>query len=233
MSVYFGLKMFVFTDHPFLGGFYTYLSIAEVSLLIISIFLTYDLARSMAEYERVIEKVTFPKHSNRVLEMKEAQEGIRTEFVRSRRHNRPLTVMLVRMNPSTVKGYLEQIVMNIQKAMVNRFLLASLAKILTTEARRTDMIIEQDDKDGFILLCPETSTEGSIIMAERIQSMAMERLGVSVDCGVASFPDEALTFEDLVQKAEFHTQSPEILAAYKFNNSHELTVDPKKTKFNQ
>ena len=43
--------------------------------------------------------------------------------------------------------------------------------------------------------------ENVIFLAERISQIVEERTGLQVNCGVASFPDEALTFEDLLYLA--------------------------------
>jgi GGDEF domain-containing protein len=201
-AVYVALKLLVFNNRPLLGGIYTYLSITEMTLLAISILLAYDVARALTEVEGVIEKVTFPRHGERVIPINEAVEDVKLEFIRSRRHNRPLSVVVVGIEPHELMSNFEQAVKKIQKAMVTRYILASLANILSMEARRTDLIIDQVEKDRFILLCPETTAEGSNVLSERIQSIANERLGVKVKCGLAAFPDEALTFEDLLQKAQ-------------------------------
>jgi len=225
--IYLGLKLTIFASRPLFGGIYTYLSITELAFITISVFLAYELARSLGEFESVIEKVTFPKHGEHFVEMRAATEEIKTEFIRSRRHNRPLSLIMIEMDPNTNKSQLEQTVKNIQKTMLNRYLLASLAQILAKEARRTDLIIEQTGQDGFVLLCPETTAEGSYNMAERVQFLAMERLGISVSCGIAAFPDEALTFEDLMQKAKFSMLTPEKLTTFAFPEPQELKIDRK------
>ena len=207
-AVYVALKILVFTNRPLIGNIYTYLSITEMTLLAISIFLTYDVARALNEVEGVIEKVTFPKHGQRVIPITDAADEVKLEFIRSRRHNRPLSLVVVDIDPHEVKVNLEQAVKKIQKAMLTRYILASLANIISKEARRTDLIIDQVEKDRFILLCPETTAEGSTVLSERIQAIAHERLGVRVKCGLAAFPDEALTFEDLLQRAQENIDNP-------------------------
>ena len=88
--------------------------------------------------------------------------------------------------------------------MVSRFVSVSLAKIITREARRTDLIISQGEGDNrFLILCPETKGRDTINLAERIRSTVMDRLGVDINYGIASFPEEALTYEELLQRAEF------------------------------
>jgi hypothetical protein len=48
------------------------------------------------------------------------------------------------------------------------------------------------------VLCPETDTTDIIFLAQRISQIVEDRTGLQVNCGIASFPDEALTFEDLL-----------------------------------
>jgi GGDEF domain-containing protein len=214
ISTYLVLKGVVFNAHALFGGIYTYLTITEMTLLTITIFLAKDLIRNLGDFESIIEKVTLPKYGERIVPLKAADEEIKTEFIRSRRHNRPLSVMVVDIDLANQKANLERIVKDVQQVMVQRFVIASMAQLITKEARRTDMILEQDPNGAFILLCPETNTEGSAILADRIQAMAQERLGVNVSIGYSSFPDEALNFEELLQKAEFNVLNPKNMPVY-------------------
>jgi hypothetical protein len=52
-----------------------------------------------------------------------------------------------------------------------------------------------------VILCPETNLENTILLAKRIAQAVKERTNLHVLWGVAAFPEEALTFEDLLQKA--------------------------------
>jgi hypothetical protein len=64
------------------------------------------------------------------------------------------------------------------------------------------MVLAQKERDRFIVVCPETDTVSSKNLAERIRSVAAEQMGLQVACGVASFPDDALTFRELVRQAD-------------------------------
>ncbi len=59
----------------------------------------------------------------------------------------------------------------------------------------------KDHRGRFLILCPETDLSSVILLAKRMQQAITERIDLKVQCGVASFPDEALTFEDLMKKA--------------------------------
>ena len=130
--------------------------------------------------------------------------------------------MVVEMDQNMPKASLERVVREIQKTMVTRYLNSSLAQLLTREARRTDLIMDPEDENGFIMLCPETNSAGSEILAARLEETVREELGVNIKCGYASFPDEALTFEDLLQKAEFNLSAPEKIALYRYDETSPL-----------
>jgi hypothetical protein len=204
--VYITARIFLFPDIPAFGGANTFVTITEISLLILGIFLAYQVALRQREFETFVEKVSLPASTTPVLEGEEAAEQVKVEFIRSRRHNRPLALLVVEPSPGSLSAELKRSVQEIQKKMTQRFVVASLAQLITNEARRTDMVINRTENGRFVILCPETGQDGTLRLAERIQMTSMERLGLSVAYGIASFPDEALTYEDLLNKAEFQME---------------------------
>jgi GGDEF domain-containing protein len=62
-------------------------------------------------------------------------------------------------------------------------------------------MVFHDKYSRLIVLCPETNNEDSRILAARISEIVYEKTGVKVEWGFATFPDDALNFDDLVDKA--------------------------------
>lgn len=211
LAVYLIARLTIFTQPPVLGGISTY---RDLVILGVSVFLSYQLANRLNDLEQVIEKLTLPTLDGKVFALNEATDEIKTEFVRSRRHNRPLSVVVVEPIMDMVETDFQRTVKEIQEAMVDRYVSANLAQVITKEVRRTDLVMEErvHQHNRFIVLCPETPSEGSYILAERIKSNAKQSLGIPIVCGIASFPNEALTFEDLVQKAEANLTDASTLA---------------------
>jgi hypothetical protein len=207
-GVYILLRILVFTSRPLLGGLNTHLTITELALLVVSILLSCELARRIDEYETLIAKVALPHVSRKVYPWEDASEEVKSMFAGSRRHNRPLSILLVEPAKATLKPELQRVLLDLQKLMLTRFISASLAQLIAKEARRTDIIVEKEDKNSFLVLCPETNPDGSISFGKRIQVIAKEKLGVQVCYGSASFPEDALTFDDLLQKARFDLVDP-------------------------
>ena len=90
----------------------------------------------------------------------------------------------------------------VQQAMMNTYVSRSMAQTLSKYIRRTDLIMEQTDQERFVILCPDTNATDVALLAEYLQVVAQEELSTSVVCGTATFPDEAITFEELMRQAE-------------------------------
>jgi hypothetical protein len=201
-SIYLLGKLFIFNQRPLLGGIYTYLSITEVTLLAIAIWLSHLLARAIHDFEQAVENITLRSASRRVRRLNEAMEDIQIEMFRSRHNHHPLSVVVVEPKPESIQASLHQAVREVQETMLHSYIINSLAQTLSKYLRRTDMILEQRDVGRFIILCPETSVGDLNLLVEYIQTIVAKQLGTAVACGVATFPNEALTFEELIHRAE-------------------------------
>ncbi|MBI3243742.1 MAG: diguanylate cyclase [Chloroflexi bacterium] len=207
LGVYIICRVTFFNDRPLLGGIDTYLTITELAALSLLIVLTHNVARDLHDFEEAVKNITFADVSRRVQKLEDASENIQLELIRSRRHHYPLTIMLVEPDAKSIRAILHRTVQEVQQAMIARYVITSLARVISKQLRRTDMVLDQHERGRFIIISPDTSASNSDILAQRIKAAAAEQLGVIVSCGVASFPDEALTFEELVHQAETSLQS--------------------------
>jgi len=202
LGIYFFSKIFLFNDRPVIGGVYTYLTITEISLLSVLIWLAHKIAWTLHGFEEAIANISLSRIGSRVQPLDKSVDAIKGEMLRSRRFRRPLSVIVVKPEPESIKATLHDIVQEIQRSMMARYVFTSLAHVISSYIDRTNLVLEHSERNQFILLCPEIEAADTIGMVEHIRNIAAEKLGVSVACGVASFPDQALTFEELVNQAE-------------------------------
>jgi GGDEF domain-containing protein len=202
LGAYLFCKVFVFTERPLWGDINTYLSITEMTLLWILIALARIVSRAFYDFEEVVQNITLSDVSHRVLTLREAENDIHNELTRGRRYQRPLSVVVVEPDPDSIQISLHRTVREVQQAMMIRYVVTSLARVFDQVLRRIDLIITQQEQGRFVILCPETNSDGSRVVIDRIREAVSAQLGVSVRCGAASFPDEALTFDELVTQAE-------------------------------
>jgi GGDEF domain-containing protein len=113
-----------------------------------------------------------------------------------------LSVLVVQMDKLENQQALEKDE-SLQRDILTRFAAARIGEIVNDRARETDLILRDSD-NRFILICPETEHSNSAILAQRISKSVAENIGAKVRWGVSSFPDEALTFDGLVEKAVEH-----------------------------
>ncbi len=180
----------------------------EMILLTIAILLSRDVAVYVYELEHTIDKLIYASFSGRTLLLEDAMDDIKTELTRSRRYHRPLSLILIEPDANSLREEFQPTLKEIQQHMARRYTMAHLAEVLNKEARRTDMIIKQGHPERFILLCPETPSSNTNTLVNRIVDSAREHTGVSVGFGIASFPEEALTFEELINKAHSKMYRP-------------------------
>ncbi len=195
-------KLFLFETRPFWGGVYTYLTITEMALLSLSVWLSHRLALAMHDFEDAVENLTMVNLNGRVRSLDQAADDIQVEMFRSRHHHHPLSVIVVEPKKDSLQVALHQAVKEVQETIMRSYVITKLADSLSRHLRRTDLVLEERERGRFIILCPDTSARDLNVLVEYIQATATEMVGVTVDCGMATFPDEALTFEELVRQAE-------------------------------
>lgn len=202
--LYLGTRLAIFPwyHRHIWGGIYTYLTITEVSLSTITIILTYQVRRQLNDFKQAVENLTLAGLTHRIQHKNEAMDDIQKELLRSRRHNYPLSVMVVEPDPATVKLSLNRSVVEVQKAMMTRYVITNIMRLASNLFRRTDLIVDQViDKDSFVVVLTDTDGEKAGAVAQRFQDLVEQGMGVKIGVGLATFPDEGLTFESLVDKA--------------------------------
>jgi len=202
--IYLICKIFIFTERPIIGGNYTYLTITEFSFLLLGILLSHRATENLYAFESILANVSLTDVSSRVMEFNKAGDEIAKEFIRSRRYKIPLSILLVKLDSEVIKANRDNSLEEILLSIMTRYTTNSLVRVLDKELRRTDLIIEQPEKNRIILVFPETDAVGTKDMISRIQLLSKKHLGVPISCGSATFPDEAITFEELIQRAEDH-----------------------------
>jgi len=79
--------------------------------------------------------------------------------------------------------------------------LGTLATKVRRLLRDVDAIGLHGD-DRLAILLPETPLDGGLVVASRIQHMAIDDVGLKVRLGASLFPEDAVTVEGLFREAE-------------------------------
>lgn len=174
---------------------------------LVSLGLSQRVGQATAEFRKAIETITFSDQSSRLRQLSEVRDVVDVEMVRSRRFERPLSLVVVQADTSSVNMEMHKLVQEMQRSMMQRYVLSAMARVLSRALRRTDLVLEEGKSGRLLLIAPETNNQEAEQMGQRITRVITERLGISASYGAASFPQEALTFEDLRDVAEQDLQT--------------------------
>jgi hypothetical protein len=175
------------------------ITMIEVVFVSVASVLAREVAKNIFEVDRTLDRLVFASFGGRTMKMDESSDEIKTELIRSRRYQRSLTVLVVEPDPSSLNESMMASVEEIQHNLARRYAMGKISEVINSTARRPDLVMHQANQ--FVLLCPETTAESSITLVDRIKSSVKSEIGVSVSVGMASFPDDALTFDELLSKA--------------------------------
>lgn len=181
--------------------------VLELILLEAGVWFAHQLAVQISHAESIMASLALSAFPNRARDIDSESQRIKIELTRSRRYHRPLSVAIIEAETKEERNAREML-QSIQHDLLQQFSSARLGQIIDDRVRQTDLVL-RDHRGRFIVLCPETDRANVILLAQRISHAIHEKAAVQVRWGVAAFPDEALTFDDLLQKAEARLSHPE------------------------
>jgi hypothetical protein len=173
--------------------------VLEFLLLEGGVWFAHQLAVQISHAESVMDALALSAFPNRANDIDSENLRIKIELTRSRRYRRPLSLVVIEPESEDEKTTREML-KGIQHDLLNRFTSARVGQIIDDRIRQTDLVL-RDRRGRFIILCPETDLESASLLAQRIAQAVKERTSLHVLWGAAAFPEEALTFDDLLQKA--------------------------------
>jgi hypothetical protein len=173
--------------------------VLEFMLLEMGVWLAHQLALQISHAESIMDALAMSAFPNRAHDIEAETQRIKIELTRSRRYHRPLSLVVIETESEDEKMTREKL-MSIQHDLLSRFTSARVGQIIDDRIRQTDLVL-RDQRGRFIILCPETDLLKATLLAKRIAQAIKERTSMGVLWGVAAFPEEALTFDDLLQKA--------------------------------
>jgi GGDEF domain-containing protein len=212
-KVYYGLTLWlgiyavvkaylVWNGSSTITGFSLYITIVEVAMITLSIVLAHSVAVQIHDVEETLKNIFFTSSNSLLRTVSAADTEIQREIYRSRSFGHPLSLVLVDVGDDPVSPELNRITEEFEKSIRNHYVVVSIARAITNILRRTDLLVQNQGSGRFVLLAPETDQNAGNRLAERINNRAQRELGILVKTSVVSFPDDALTFDELVNAAE-------------------------------
>ncbi len=195
----------------------TSLTMLQVCAIILTGFLARQISKSVHEFEGVIANITFNHIGTRPKPFLEAQDVLYQELKRARYYQRPLSIVALQVDEEAIQANLPQMVQQVQHAMMKEYVLAGLARVLDDELHDFNAMTLRDN--CFIVALPEIGAEDIAGTMQRLEGVLKEKANIVVNIGMASFPDEAVTFEALVEQAVENIGLPQVGGAASAKNT--------------
>lgn len=188
------------------------LTVTQLSAIILTGLLARQINYALYEFEDVIADITFSYIGKLPKPFLQEQGTMYREVKRARRYQRPLAVVAVKVAEKDINVALPRMVKEVQAAMMREYVLARIARILRDNIYDLDTIALNDDH--FVIVLPEIEADRVPAVAKRLEKAVKEKLDVQLNIGTASFPNEAVTFESLVELAvQNASQNEKVLQA--------------------
>lgn len=181
----------------------------ELLALGVTVGLSSRLGHQFRKYRRALEELVFESRGSKAKPFESGQALIYSEIRRARRHAWPGVLMVVaparplsgdEQRYTADDGAEQRLIGELVQKMLYKHVMARLGTLLV-ENLEPDVIVTQRD-DDFILFFPEMDRTCAAELIGRLQSRVMDEMSVSLAVGMATFPNEAVTFESLLERAE-------------------------------
>ncbi|MEO8356167.1 MAG: hypothetical protein ABI621_09650 [Chloroflexota bacterium] len=203
-AIYLLMKTLLISQRPLVGGMYTYHSLAELGLFMAAVLLAKRLALHMEEFEQAVKNFAFIQMP-KIRRAQEMQARIQAEIYRSRRFQRPLSIIVLETDWNSVQTNPDKVVQDGQRILTQPSISAMMINELSARLRQTDLLVEHDKKDRLIIISPDTDQTGTETLINRLKPLTQSAV-FSIKFGAATFPGHALTFEQLLEHAEMNLQ---------------------------
>ena len=128
------------------------------------------------------------------------------ELERARRYGNSLTIVVLSIDQEQLKQKKRNLLQVTENTEIASYFFFSLVSaLLRDNLRACDLLTYDVTNDYYVILMPETSAALAEQGIVRLNELVSNRIKLALRAGVAEFPADGLTIEDLVSQA--HTRS--------------------------
>lgn len=178
----------------------------EVLSIVITMLLIASVSIGIQEFENAVSEVTIGKQKHELLPEAKGTGVLYREVRRARNHQRPLSILAVSVDEKSINGSLSDLIKNAQQSVIKQFTMANVTRTLCEKLEDCDIIVQTDDH--FLIVLPETRPEDLPGLTDRLHSIISSQVGVELNIGSASLPQDSFTLEGLIEKATQGMERP-------------------------
>jgi len=175
------------------------LTVTEACAIALTVILARWVSIKVNEFEMAVGHITIGQTDNMSNPFSTSQVEMYQELRRARRYHRPLALISIGIQDESIKVALDRMVQEVQQTMMKRYVVSGVAKTLCDKLDDHDIIAHSNG--NFLVLLPEVTPQELDRLIDDLHDEVSRQIGVVLQIGAASFPDDAVTFDSLVEKA--------------------------------
>jgi len=180
-------------------------TVLEICAIGLTILLSRQIGRELFDFNEAVDELTVGQLNKSNYPFEIGQGQIYREVRRARNYQRPAALLAISVTEDSLNLSLNRFIQEAQRDMIKKFIAAHTANLIVGELKDSDVVVQRDDH--FVALLPEASRDNVREVVERLEAAGREKLGLTFKIGISTFPDEAVTFERLLEIAEAQMQN--------------------------
>lgn len=187
----------VLVPGPELGGYHTYMTTTGLLMVLIGAALAHQAGQGYDEFQSAVEMISLVGAGKRLRAIDEIGEQIEVELDHSLRMQRPLSLVLLRIDTESLRMLIHRFIEEIQRSLVERYAMTTIANTLHRYLRKTNLVAAAGEPGRMMIIAPETTDEQVVVLASRVRRVVHDKFGIEPQVSTATLPNDALTFDDL------------------------------------
>lgn len=182
------------------------LTVTELGAMTLTVLLAHRFGRSLQEFREAVVAAHRLHWVNRSAPFESGQAEMFREVRRARMYERPLSLMAIRATDECQEMPKNRFLEEMQRSTLQHYTMARMADVISGELDQCAIVTFRGNH--FVTLLPETGPQQAHEVAAQLESAVGEQLGLTLKVGISTFPDQEVTFFDLLEKAEAAVATP-------------------------
>lgn len=186
------------------------LTITELVAIGVTVAFARQIASCIAEFEASAESVAAFEVHCQVEELSTAQQSFYRELRRARQFERRAALLTFKPTDQSLELSYDHLAQEVVHRTLNNYVRHQISTLLSQHSPDCALVAHQ--KDTLLLMLPEAGQEGAMQTAAVLRDAVRTQLGLELEVGMATFPDQEVTLAGLLERAEKQMQSDHVPA---------------------
>ena len=174
----------------------------EFGAIVMLIGLSVNLMQAVRDWFNAFDTLLLGDFSGQTSMVEPDSPELKRFIMQGRRTGNSVTALVVALRRGDLEPTTAKAIDEMLSTIAQRVLGSRLAASISGSLRRTDLLVPVKRRGSFAVFCVNTDEQNLHRLAERIEKSVQADLHGGVEFGVASFPDDAVSVEDLLHQAE-------------------------------